>query len=91
MSIFLQDKTNSASNFSNNFCYSYKYDSKYLIIYVYFIITHLKNTYESLVKGLTMIILTKLLEQSLKSRPNMPIEYHLETLRIASRLIGGKR
>ena len=33
----------------------------------------------------------KLLEKSLNSRPEMPINYHIETLRIASRLIGGKR
>ena len=36
-------------------------------------------------------VLINLLEQSLRHRPEMPIEYHLETLRIASKLIGGKR
>ena len=33
----------------------------------------------------------KLLQQSFKQAPEMPIDYHLETLRIAARLIGGKR
>ncbi len=37
-----------------------------------------------------MIILVKLLEHSLKTRPEMPVEYHLETLCIACRLIGEK-
>jgi hypothetical protein len=38
-----------------------------------------------------MNIYVALLEKSLKTRPKMPIEYHLETLRIAAGFIGGKR
>lgn len=39
-----------------------------------------------------MPILARLLENSVKVHaPNMPVAYHIETLRIAIKLIGGKR
>lgn len=85
MTTFLQDTAHSASHFFNKFCYCYQCKAKLLILYAHIFFT------PSLLKGFFMNIYVKLLEHSLKTKPQMPIEYHLETLFRAARLIGDKR
>jgi hypothetical protein len=88
-----------SSLFYKNFCYSCKSTPKSLVFNAYFLrkyfliqlLHYLQLLPIHMQKDFLMKIYTKLLQQSFKIAPAMPLSYHIETLRIAARLIGGKR
>lgn len=72
-------------------CYSYYSCSNYIVFYAVFLSINLNYFSLSTKRMLVMPkIYLLLLENSIKNAPDMPIDYHIETLRIAARLIGGK-
>jgi len=100
MSVFLLNSATNTTLFFKNSCYSYRYHNKLLFLNAFFIYKKLKLFSLTSKKRTFMIsldinskltpIYIKLLGNSLKLAPDMPISYHLETLRIAARLLGGK-
>ena len=95
MHVFLPLNPQISSLFLQKSCYYFQSDPKLLFLNVK--ISRIQRKYFSLrlqnhtQRTVMPIQYFKLLHNSMKTRPDMPLSYHLETVRIASRLIGGKR
>jgi len=100
MRIFLLISPQVTTLFYKKICYSEQLDDNHIVFYAYFFYKYLiiqlsSNACQSpnhMQKDFLMIInFSKLLQNSLKLAPNMPSQYHIETLLIAARFIGGSK
>ena len=100
MSLFLLNSAKNTTLFFKYFCYSNQIFSKYFvlyanIIYKYFLFQLTNNICQFIFhmqKDFFMIIIyLKLLENSFQHAPDMPLGYHLETLRIAASFVGSAK
>ena len=101
MDIFLLNSSQNTTLFFKNSCYSYQYGSKLLFLNANFLGICLEIFSLTPIKRIFMIAIDinskltdldiKLLINSFKHAPEMPLSYHLETLKIAQKLQGGKQ
>ena len=95
MDVFLPVNVQNSSLFLKNSCYSSQCKTKLLFLNAYFLSTVEKYFSLCLINHNQRIVMPysmfHLLSHSFKTRPEMPMQYHLDTLLIALRLIGGNR
>ena len=91
MTVFLLNSPLNTTLFLQNSCYIYQYKTKFLFLNAIYLSIYTKIISIQPIKRTFMTTFDrKLLINSLRTRPEMPLSYHLKTLSIAAKLQGGK-